>query len=112
MVRAFFREAVDIFAVQERPGRGSSGGLSIATITLKSFASWLDVVLCDAARPVERRIAVLPISITRPVKVLFGMASIEISADWPSWILTMSLSSTFTSAVTIDISAMVMMVLP
>ena len=52
----------------------------MATTTLKSLASWLEVVLVEAARPVERRIAVLPISITCPVKVLFGMASTEISA--------------------------------
>ena len=79
--------------------------------TLKSFASWLEVVLCDAATPVERRIAVLPISITWPLKVLFGMASMVMSAVWSSFTLTMSVSSTFTSAVMSDMSAIVMMVL-
>src|SRR5580700_1782049 len=44
---AFLRVAVVIFADEERPGRISSGGLSIATTTLKSFASWLEVVLCE-----------------------------------------------------------------
>ena len=34
----------------------------------------------EAARPVERRMAVLPISITCPVKVLLGIASTVISA--------------------------------
>ena len=78
--------------------------------TLKSLASWLEVALCDAARPVDRRIAVLPISITLPVKVRFGIASMVTLADWPTCTLTMSVSSTFTSAVISDISAMVMMV--
>jgi hypothetical protein len=48
--------------------------------TLKSFASWLDTALCEAAMPVERRIAVLPISMTRPLKVRPGTASMLISA--------------------------------
>ncbi len=56
--------------------------------------------------------AVLPISVTCPLKILLGMASIVMSAVWPSCTLTMSVSSTFTSAVIRDISAMVMMVLP
>ncbi len=100
-----------IFDVHDKPGRISSGGLSSAITTLKSFASWLDTALCDAAKPVERRIAVLPISITVPLNVLFGIASIVMSAGWPSFTLTMSVSSTFTSAVMTDISAIVMMVL-
>src|SRR5580704_5892704 len=80
IVTTFLRVAVVIFAEQDRPGRISSGGLSIATTTLKSFASWLDVLLCEAARPVERRMAVLPISMTCPAKVLLGMASMVIAA--------------------------------
>ena len=111
MVSACWRVAVMILPVQDRPGRISSGGLSNATTTLKSLASWLEMALCEAARPVERRIAVLPISITWPLKVWFGMASMVTSAIWSSFTLTMSVSSTFTSAVISDISAMVMMVL-
>ena len=82
MVRTFWRVAVVILAVQERPGRISSGGLSSATTTLKSLASWLEMALCEAARPVERRMAVLPISVTWPLKVLLGMASMVMSAGW------------------------------
>src|SRR5580704_6210852 len=107
----FLRVAVVIFVAQDRPGRISSGGLSMATTTLKSLASWLDVLLVDAARPVERRIAVLPISITCPANVLLGIASTVISAGWPSLMFTMSVSSIFTSAVTMDMSAIVMIVL-
>ena len=40
----------------------------------------MPVLLCDAAKPVERRIAVLPISTTWPLNVLPGMASMVISA--------------------------------
>src|SRR5579862_7297093 len=112
MASAFWRVAVVILAVQERPGRISSGGLSSATTTLKSLASWLEMALCDAARPVERRIAVLPISVTWPLNVLLGMASMVISADWFILILTISVSSTFTSAVMSDMSAIVMMMVP
>src|SRR5579862_683451 len=111
IVSTRWRVAVVILAVQERPGRISSGGLSSATTTLKSFASWLDVVVCDAAKPVDRTMAVLPISITWPLNVLFGMASIVTSAVWSILTLTMSVSSTFTSAVMSDMSAIVMMVL-
>ena len=56
--------AVVIFEVQESPGRISSGGLSMAITTLKSLASWLEIALWVAATPVERRMAVLPISTT------------------------------------------------
>src|ERR1035438_9856313 len=94
MVTAFLRVAVVILAVQDNPGRTSSGGLSMATTTLKSLASWLEIALCEAATPVERRIAVLPISVTWPTYVLLGMASMVISATWPIFTLTMSVSST------------------
>ena len=66
IVRTFGRVAVVIFAVQESPGRISSGGLSRAITTLKSLASWLEMALCEAATPEERRIAVLPISLRVP----------------------------------------------
>src|SRR5438874_5416256 len=112
IVSTRWRVAVVILAVQERPGRILSGGLSSATTTRKSLASWLDTLLCDAARPVERTMAVLPISVTCPLKTLFGMASIVTSATWFILMLTMSVSSTLTSAVINDMSAMVMMIDP
>src|ERR1017187_4550272 len=112
MVMAFLRTAVVIFAVQDNPGRTSSGGLSMAITTLKSLASWLEMALCEAATPVDRRIAVSPISVTWPVNVLLGIASMVISAIWPTFTLTMSVSSTFTSAVISDISAIVMIFVP
>src|SRR3569833_4508363 len=93
------RVAVVILPVHDRPGRISSGGLSSAITTLKSLASWLDVVLWDAATPVDRTIAVLPISITWPSKVRLGIASIVTLAGWLSRTFTMSVSSTLTSAV-------------
>ncbi len=65
--------AVVIFAVQESPGRISSGGLSSPITTLKSLASWLEMALCEAAIPEERRMAVLPISVTWPLKVRLGI---------------------------------------
>src|ERR1039458_788999 len=112
MVSAFWRVAVVILAVQDRPGRISSGGSSMATTTLKSLASWLETALWEAARPVERRMAVLPISMTWPLKVLLGMGSTVMSAVTSSARLTMAVSSTFPSAVIRDMSAIVMMLLP
>src|SRR6266566_1986149 len=111
MGKTLGRVAVVIFAVQESPGRISRGGLSRATTTLKSLASWLEMALWEAAIPVERRMAVLPISLTWPLKVLLGIASMVTSTAWLSFTLTISVSSTLTSAVMRDISAMVMMVL-
>src|ERR1039458_10119829 len=49
MVSVILRVAVVILAVQESPGRISSGGLSMAITTLKSLASWLEMALCVAA---------------------------------------------------------------
>src|SRR5260370_32049217 len=111
MLGTLVRVAVVILAVQESPGRILSGGSSGAITTLKSLASWLDTALWEAARPVERRMAVLPISTTWPLYVLFGMASIAMSAFWSSFTLTISVSSTLTSAVISDMSAIGMIVL-
>ena len=89
-----------------------SGGSTSVTTTLKSFASWLEVVDWELARPVERMMALLPISVTLPLKVLLGMASIVTSADCPMRTFTMSVSSTLTSEVITDMSAMVISRLP
>ena len=58
------------------------------------------------------RTALLPISVTIPLNFFFGIASIETSAGCPSFTLTMSVSSTFTSAVMMLISATVIRVEP
>src|SRR5271165_5856453 len=84
----------------------------MVTTTLKSFASWLLEVDCAVETPVDRRIALLPISVTTPLNRCFGIASIETSAGSPSLTLTMSVSSTFTSAVITEMSAIVIKVLP
>src|SRR6185437_15429427 len=49
-------------------GFNRSSGTSRAMTTLKSFASCVDVWLCDAAMPLERTKAVSPISVTCPLK--------------------------------------------
>ena len=100
IVTAFWRVAVVILAVVESPGRSPGGGLSRVTTTLKSLASSVVlVVLAVVVCPVVRLTAAWPISVTRPLKVLLGMASMVTSAGWLSLTLTMSVSSTFTSAV-------------
>ena len=109
---ALLRVAVVTFAVVERPGRRSCGASLKVTTTLKSLASSLAVVCCEVERPLERTMALLPISVTLPWKIFFGMASIVTSAGCPSFTFTMSVSSTLTSAVITDMSAMVMSVLP
>ena len=78
-----FRVAVVIFAVAESPGRRFSGGSCSVTTTLKSFASWLAEVCCEVETPVERTMALLPISVTTALKVFFGIASMVTSAGWP-----------------------------
>src|SRR6516164_11046666 len=101
MVTAVWRVAVVTFAVVERPGRRPDGGLSSVTTTLKSLASSLVVplVVVVVVWPVLRLTALWPISVTFPLKVLLGIASMVTSAGWLSLTLTMSVSSTFTSAV-------------
>ena len=69
---AFLRVAVVILAVVDRPGRKSSGGSCKVTTTLKSLASWLAEIRCEVATPVERTMALLPISVTTAVKGLLG----------------------------------------
>src|SRR5208283_2328215 len=75
MATAFFLSAVLILAVVESPGRKFSGGLSSVTTTLKSLASWLLVVVCVVAKPELRRTACEPISVTLPLKIFPGTAS-------------------------------------
>src|SRR5271165_6809833 len=87
MVRAWIgianellRDAVVIRAVVDSPGRRFGGGSWIVTTTLKSFASWLLDVDWAVETPVERKIALLPISVTTPLNRCLGIASIETSA--------------------------------
>ena len=112
MVRTFFLVSVVIFAVVESPGRRFSGGLSTVTTTLKSLASCVAIVCCEVETPVERTTALSPISVTRPLKALLGMASMVTSAGCPILMFTISVSSTLTSAVITDMSAIVISVLP
>ena len=112
MVRTLGLLAVVIFALQERPGRRSLGGLSRVTTTLKSLASSVPVVDCEVATPVVRRRAWSPTSVTWPLRMRPGKASMVTSAGWPSLTLTMSVSSTLTSAVMTLMSARVIRVDP
>ena len=57
-------------------------------------------------------IGLLPISVTLPVNVLSGIASIVIFASWPILTIGMSVSSTSTSASMTDMSAMVSSTVP
>src|SRR5439155_22995241 len=99
----FFFSAVLILAVVDKPGRKFSGGLASVTTTLKSLASCVLVVVCVVVSPELRSTACEPISVTLPLKIFPGTASMVTSASWPIFTLTMSVSSTFTSAVTTDI---------
>ena len=77
------------------------GSVSVITTTLENtFASWLLVVDCVVARPEVRRTACEPICVTLPLKIFPGIASMVTSASCPIRTFTMSVSSTFTSAVT------------
>ena len=112
IVTAPWRVAVVILAVVDSPGRKLSGGCSSVTTTLKSLASSVAMVCCEVETPVERTTALLPISVTLPAKVRLGMASMLTCAGWPILMFTMSVSSTFTSAVMTDMLAIVIRVLP
>ena len=112
IANTFCRRAVVIFAVAESPGRSSGGGLVRVTTTLKSLASSVPVVLWLVAIPVERRMAWSPTSVTCPEKSLPGKASTATSTGCPMVTLTISVSSTLTSAVMTERSANVMSVLP
>src|SRR5437899_10043715 len=57
MARTFFRSAVLILAVVERPGRKLSGGFSNVMTTLKSLASCVPAVVCVVASPEVRSTA-------------------------------------------------------
>ena len=99
-----FRVAVVISDVHVKPGRTSGISESIVTTTLKLVA-W------RAAAPVAW-IGLLPISVTFPVKVFSGIASMVIFAVWPRLTLGMSVSSTSTSASITDMSAIVSSTVP
>ena len=77
MDNTLLRAAVVILAVVESPGRRSGGGSFTVTTTLKSLASSLAVVCCEVATPVERTMALSPISLTTPWKTLCGIASVS-----------------------------------
>ena len=87
-------------------------GLSSVTTTLKSLASSVPLVDCEVATPLERSSAWSPTRVTWPLYTFPGMASMVTSAAWPIFTFTMSVSSTFTSAVTTLMSAMVIRVEP
>ena len=98
------RTAVVISAVHVKPGRTSGISLSSVTTTLK-------LVACVDACPVPW-IGLLPISVTLPVKVWPGIASIVTLAGCPNLTLGMSVSSTSTSAWMTDMSAIVSSTVP
>ncbi len=94
-------------AVQVNPGRTSGTSSSMITTTLK-FVAW---VVWAAAAPVAW-MGLFPISLTCPLNVLSGRASIVILAGCPSWTLGMFVSSTSTSAWITDMSASVSSTVP
>src|SRR5579883_1077790 len=102
MTTASLRVAAVILAVAERPGRNPGGGLSSVTETVKSLASpWLVAVLrllLVVVWPDVELTALIPISVTRPLNVLSGIASMLTSAGCPYLMPRMSVSSTFTTA--------------
>src|SRR5438045_7008056 len=69
MATTFFRSAVLILAVDDRPGRKFSGGFASVTTTLKSLASCVLVVVCVVVSPELRSTACDPISVTLPLKI-------------------------------------------
>ena len=77
----------------------NAGVGSRVTTTLKSLASSVPVVDWLVAIPVVRRKAWSPTSVTWPLKMRPGRASTVTSTPWLSLTLTMSVSSTLTSAV-------------
>ena len=72
----------------------------------------LKFVACDADVAPAAWIGLLPISVTLPVNVLPGIASIVTFAFWPSFTFGMSVSSTSTSASMTDMSAIVSSTVP
>ena len=98
--------AVVMSAVQVKPGRTSGIGSSSMTTTLKLVA-WFAAVL-----PAAAWMGLLPISLTCPLKVRSGMASIETFAIWPMVTFGILVSSTSTSAWTTDMSASVSSTVP
>ncbi len=94
-----------ISAVQVNPGRTSGTSPSITTTTLKFVAC-----LAPAAAPLW--IGLLPISVTRPLNVFSGSASMVTFANCPSVTLGMFVSSTSTSAWITDMSASVNSTVP
>ena len=106
-----FRVAVVMSAVHVKPGRTSGIGSSSITTTLKLVAC----VVWDGAADVPVPagwIGLLPISVTCPLNVRSGSASMVIFASCPMLTLGMLVSSTSTSAWMTDMSASVSSTVP
>ncbi len=102
--------AVEMSAVQVNPGRISGAAESRVIVTLKLVAVRGPVPV--GAWPVAGWIGLLPISVTRPEKVLPSMASMVTVAFWPISTSGTSVSSTSTSASITDMSATVSSTVP
>jgi len=83
-----------------------------STTTLKSFASWLLVVVCVVAKPELRRNRLQPIFVTLPLNTCPGSRQSSASASWANFYVTMSVSSISLPKVTMDISESVIKKLP
>jgi len=114
MAHDFFRSAVLILAVVDRPGRKFSGGFGQRHDDLEIFRSCVLVVVCvvvspetgDKAQPAIQSLSLLPLKI-------FSRHCVDRHVGLlAQFTLTMSVSSTFTSAVTTDISESVIRKLP
>src|SRR5258708_38783265 len=98
MLSTLLRVAVVILAVEERPGRRADGGSASVTTTLKSFASWLVAAAWEVGTPVERTMALSPISLTMPWKPLGGSSELGTAVGRPACTWTLWVSTTFIRA--------------
>ena len=106
--RAFSLVAVMISAVTERSGRIPPGGSSIVITTSKSMAAAWPLPAEDEGG----LIALLPISVTTPLKIWFGKASNSRRVLSPTLMYGTSVSSTSRTASTCESSLMVRTKLP
>ena len=79
---------------------------------MSKVTTTLKFVACVPAAAAVVWIGLLPISVTLPVNVLSGIASMVIFAIWPRESVGMSVSSTSTSASMTDMSAIVSSTVP